>query len=96
MSKVVIIVLLFVLTSCASRSVKILDESIGNKKIEKKQVSFFFFGFYPSEVTLEEKNICKRGKRLSYIEYETKPSDFIYRLLTLGVYSPKTLSYVCR
>ncbi|MCT4640814.1 MAG: hypothetical protein N4A33_00855 [Bacteriovoracaceae bacterium] len=93
-----ILLMLLVLTSCASTKISFIQDS---SESEKTQVTYsikqdyFLWGSFPAR---QEVNVGQFFQKKGYkkiesfsVQYERETQDVIWTLLSLGVYTPQTL-----
>lgn len=86
--------LLVLLPSCLKTRVH-LHDNVGIETFRKSE-DYFLWGLVPEEKHYQATNLCaSRSKDISYIESQTTPLDAILTIVTIGIYSPKTLIVRC-
>jgi hypothetical protein len=79
------------LCGCNSLNFEVADAPVGKVVTERK--SFFFWGLTP-ERRVDVSTYCPDGAKA--VQEETTFGDGFLSLITLGIYSPRSSTYLCR
>lgn len=86
-----LMVLAIALNGCNSLNFEIADVPTGDVKHERK--SYFLWGLAPTRL-VDVSEHCPRGAKA--VKEETNFGDGFLTLITLGIYSPRSSTYICQ
>lgn len=90
--KVVTVILCFMLSGCLKTRIN-FEEPVNARSYPSRQ-SFFLAGLLPEKRTFKVSEVCPDGN-VAHMETITTFLDGFLTVITLTIYSPKTLTITC-
>jgi hypothetical protein len=76
--------------------VKFVDNTpIDSKPTSSQQMMYFVGGLFPPEREIDATELCPKEKRIDQVEFLYSGIDVFWNVITLNLYSPKTLNVWC-
>ncbi len=85
-----------ILPGCVRTTVNLVDDPSDAVLAYDERQSFFLGGVLPSEMHLRASDLCGPKQQLEKVETKFSALDVLLNIVTLEIYSPKTVQGWCR
>lgn len=89
------LLLIMFITSCAGQKFVLKSNNSFSKQEYKKTDHFVFWGLSQEKTLEQPQQFCKNNENFSSVAFKVTVPNYLLRIVTLGIYWPRTIEVYC-